>query len=124
MPLGVVLVLAALAAYRATRLVTLDTLFERQREQIFDRWPPDLDRARLTSFVLHGQVEKRLRTTPAPKVSKIGQLAYCPWCVGAHVTAGVVALLTLFVSIPLPVLVWAGLSAVVGFLAMIDAALL
>lgn len=123
MPAGL-LILATLAAYRATRLVTVDSLFERYREAWFDRFPPDLDRARVESFRLHGAVELRPRTTPAPKVSKAGQLIQCPWCIGFWITGGVVWVLDGWRSVPLPFLVWPALASAVGLLGMIDHALL
>lgn len=47
----------------------------------------------------------------------ITYLTQCDWCAGWWVTGGVVGLSVLFVSVPLPILVWAAAAAVVGLIA-------
>lgn len=117
----VTLTMLTLASYRATRLVTTDTIVRPWREKLFDRWPPTQQRAQLRwNPTISGHV---LRAGDSPPVSKIGQLVDCPWCCGWWLTGAVLLATTRFVSVPLPWLAWPALSTAVGFLGMIDGAL-
>lgn len=93
--------LISLASYRAWRIVGLDD------------WPP--------SRWLRGQL-KRLSGADSGLVAtranrfwtEVETFATCPWCLGAYATAGVVIAVDCFTSVPLPVLVWAAASSIVG----------
>lgn len=62
------LVVDAIATYRLTRLVQEDSLLDRPREWVLDRWGH----------------------------RKAAELVTCPWCAGVWVAAGVVAARVLF----------------------------
>lgn len=111
------LIVSALAAYRLTRLVTRDTLFQPWRELLLDRWPPNYERSRLRWVPEH---QRHVMRGPDdhPKVVHAMKLLECPWCAGAWITA-----LVLVVPFPRPVRSWLAMSAVVGFLGEADHAL-
>lgn len=121
---GTLLVLwLALAAYRLTRIVTLDGFTEPWREAIFDRWPPDPDRAGWRYVKQHRALAKRAVGAARPPVHWIGQLIECPWCIGWWISGAVVLAAALVGSVPLPVVVWPAVSTVVGLTGEIDVAL-
>lgn len=99
----------SLAAYRLTRLFTKDSLFDNQRKAWLKRFPPDTAHARASG-------------KKPSDVSKWGQLVVCPWCIGAWISGLVVAIVSIFVSVPLPLLWWFATSTVVGLIgAKLDA---
>lgn len=126
----VLLIFLALFAYRLTRLVTLDSLFDKQRERWLDRFPPDGERAKVhvdwskwderpagSAFMLP-------REKPA-KVSHLGALIQCPWCCGFWLSCAVVGVTWLVLgSLPLPALWFGAVSCLVGFFGEIDAKLI
>lgn len=91
-------VVAALATFRLTRMVTTDDLpvFARPREALLRRWT----RGKASSWKADGLT--------------------CPWCVGFWVSAIVVAVLEATGSVPRPGLVLLALSTTVGLLAKAD----
>lgn len=111
----------SLAAYRLTRLVTGDSLTEPLREQIFNRWPPDIDRAALrwNGARLVVRADDAARPAPHP----VGRLIACSWCSGLWCAALVVALAARQGDVPLPVLTAAAVATIVGFLSEVDGAL-
>jgi hypothetical protein len=111
-----------LASYRLTRIVTLDTITEPWREQIFNRWPPDDDRARWRWVPELRALVKRDPKAPAPRVHWIGQLVECPWCCGFYISGVVVAVTGWFVSVPAPLIVWPAVSTLVGLTGEVDVA--
>jgi hypothetical protein len=114
----VTLALTALASYRLTRLVTTDTLLEPWREQVFNRWPPTWDRARLRWTSEHRHVMRAPEDTVP--VRHWAKLLDCSWCAGVWVTAAVVLATR---HHPRRVLTWLGLSTVVGMIGSVDGAL-
>lgn len=87
----VTLVLVCLATFRATWFVTVDD------------FPPI---AKFRAWV----------TQRFGESSAISYLVTCLWCVSVWLGAGITVLTDLFVSVPLPLLVWAASSAVTGTL--------
>lgn len=84
---AVLFALMALAAYRAWRLLALDTILDRPREALLERMG-----------------------------DKTADFISCPWCAGAWLSAGVLAVTAQFTSVPLPFLQWAAVSALVGLI--------
>lgn len=79
----------ALAIYSITRLITIDSLVDRQRDWLLDRFPPlgrtqkkrpNEDRC---SFIVTGDHYY------VTKGHWIGELFSCPWCMGFWVSAAV-----------------------------------
>lgn len=122
---GTLLVLwLGLASYRLTRIVTIDTFTEPIRERLYDRWPPDIDRAGWRyNPTMRGVVKRAPADKPFPAVSWIGQLVECPWCVGYWLSGAVVLVASLVGSVPLPLLVWFAVSTLVGLIGEVDVAL-
>jgi hypothetical protein len=98
----------SLCAYRLTRLITKDSLFDNQRKAWLKRFPPDTAHARAAG--------KR-----ASDVSKWGQLIVCAWCIGAWISGLVVAIVSIVGNVPLPILWWFATSTAVGLIARLDA---
>lgn len=98
---GVLFVGLCLCSYRLTRLITKDSLFDRQRRWWFRKFPPNGDYSRLYD----------------KPVSKWGQLIQCPWCCGFWVSGFVVFLVLQFEAMTLPLLWWFAVSAAVGLTA-------
>lgn len=73
----VAVLVCGLAGYRLTRLVVKDAILNRPRALL-------------------------LRHAPA----KVIEGTLCPWCVSAYLTAAVVALVVVWGSVELPVVVW------------------
>lgn len=97
MNLTFVFVLLCLATFRAQRIVTTD------------EWPP--------SQWLRRYIDKRM----GPH-SSWAELVHCPWCMSVWLGAVIVAVTDRwFYAIPLPVLVYGAVLAVVGLLASFDA---
>lgn len=92
----------ALASFRLTRLVTTDV------------WPPIVW---LRSHLIDFTTRRTKRTGPS---SHWPELFTCPWCAGAYLTAIVFGLTWLFVTIPLPLLQYSSLLAIVGYLGVYD----
>ena len=89
-----------LTVYRTTRFVIEDT------------WPPvGVPRSHLLKF-FDGHWGALGRT--------LHYLFTCPWCMSVWVGGGIIYALTFFVSVPLPILVWASASAVTGLLANVE----
>lgn len=111
-------VLASLTTYRATRLVTTDALFERQRAWLLMRYPPNRDwaRTRRTGQLLtrEQQVPKGVRY---PR--KLGQLLECPWCLGFWFAGVVWSLVWYYHGLVLPGLWWPAIAVGSGSLAVI-----
>lgn len=93
MPIGLLILLIALATYRATRFVTCDS------------FPPV-------------RWARRRAVTRGPEW--LADLVTCPWCASAYVGAAVVWATDLATSVPLPGLVWAGALVVAGLLGECD----
>ena len=114
--------LTSLAAFRITRIITLDTITEGPREWFLLRFPPDPEHARLHKA--KHRIDGRTVIAWVPdstgqtrKISKLGILVSCPWCVGFHISGLVVAVVANLTSVPLPVLWWFAVSAAVGLIA-------
>lgn len=85
------IVLLVLAAYRITRLLIEDVIFDAPREAIWRKFPPE--------------------------TTKIGYLFTCYWCLSLWV-AGLVVVL--YLLIPVPTLVVAAILAISAVVGMID----
>lgn len=112
----------SLAAFRITRIITLDTITEGPREWLLLRFPPDPEHARLhpKKFTINGKATTAWMPdgrVPDRKVSKFGVLLSCPWCVGFWVSGALVAVVANLTSIELPVVWWFAVAAVVGLIA-------
>lgn len=99
--------LATLAAYRITRLVTKDTIAEPVTERV--RW----------------WFERRWQRKHGPGSgedwnSKLAYLLSCPWCLGFWVSGVTAVLLSLAYGLDYPVITWLAMSTVIGFLGRID----
>jgi hypothetical protein len=79
----------ALAAFRVTRIITTDTIFEEIREKIWNRFPP---------------------------TTKFGYLFTCNWCTGFWVSLVFVLLHLLVPTIVFVVSLVLSISAIVGLL--------
>lgn len=91
---ALVFVLASLAAYRASRLVTRDTLLGSWRARWWRRFPPGGERSH-----------------------PLGQLVDCGFCVGFWLSGAVFGLVWHFTPLVVPGLWWpaiAGLSGLIG----------
>lgn len=115
MSLALLFVLAVLAAYRLSRLVTADSLFERQRNWLLLRYPPNRDWARTeldktSGLYLRSQTVPKGRRFPR----KLGQLIECPWCVGWWAAGLVWGLVWYYHGLPLPFLWWPAIGSATG----------
>lgn len=95
----------ALCSYRLWRLLGKDVILERPRKWLYRKFPPDAGTAKLVN---------------APRTRYLGVLIHCPWCSGFWISGFVVAAVTCFVSMPLPVLWWFATSTAVGLIAKLD----
>jgi hypothetical protein len=82
-------IVLALAAFRVTRVITTDTVFETIRDRIWNRFPP---------------------------TTKFGYLLTCNWCTGFWVSIGFVGLYLLVPTIVFVVSLVLSISAIVGLL--------
>lgn len=93
------LVVMSLAAYRAWRFLAQDT------------WPPsEWFRAALDAEVEDAK-GRRLWV-----LNYAQDLIECPWCLGAWISAAVVAWVDLFQGLELPVLQWLAVACLVGLI--------
>lgn len=100
--------LASLAAYRVTRLVTLDKIAEPVAERI--RW-----------FFERRWEAKHPEAVPNDEWnSKLAFLLSCPWCLGFWVSGVVTVILSVAYGLDYPVITWLAMSTIVGFLGRID----
>jgi hypothetical protein len=82
-------VILALAAYRLTRLVTTDVIFEGFRDKIWSKWPPD---------------------------TKLGYLITCDWCSGLWFSGFLVIFWLLLPELAFVVSLVMSISAIVGLI--------
>jgi hypothetical protein len=82
-------VILALAAYRLTRLVTTDVIFEGFRDKIWSKWPPD---------------------------TKLGYLITCDWCSGLWISGFLVIFWLLLPELAFVVSLVMSISAIVGLI--------
>lgn len=117
-------VIATFATYRLWRLVALDKITARPREAWLNRHPHDAARSAVVGTwqrpVREVVFSARPASLPRPFVSTISQWLMCPWCSGSACSALVVALLTIWVPIALPVLFWAAVAGGVGLVSLLD----
>lgn len=113
------LVLATLAAFRLTVFLQRDQLTQRPREWFYDRFPPDSGRAQMRRVWLPRDkvVAVTARGDEGPAVSRWGQMAACPYCLGAWISLAVWAVMWALTPLPLPGLWPFAISAGVGLLA-------
>lgn len=110
--------LISLSTYRLTKLVTLDEIARPLRERIWNRWPPDAERAGLRWTGQHHVI--RAADAKKPAVSLLGRLVRCPNCVSVWAAAFVTGLTVLYVSVPLPMLVLGAATALACLLSTLD----
>lgn len=83
-------IILALAAFRLTRLITTDTIFESAREKVWKKYPPH---------------------------TKLGYLITCNWCSGLWAAAFLVMLYLLAQPVAYVVSLVLSISALVGLVA-------
>ncbi len=103
---------------RVCRLVQRDHVSEKIRESLYDRWPYDAARGRVSASwePTLREVVFTPRLSDPVRPSPIGYWTRCPWCVGSWLSAVVVAVVAQIVSIPLPLLWWGAVATGVGVL--------
>jgi hypothetical protein len=101
-------VLATLAAYRVTRLVTTDKI----AEPLMDRIRFGLERR---WYAKHGPVGSDTHFN-----SKWAYLLSCPWCLGFWVSGVMTVVLSIAYGLDYPIITWLAMSTVVGFLGGAD----
>lgn len=108
------LLILALAIYSITRLITTDSIINRQRDWFYDRFPHEGYQSkrkpkRGTSTIISGGIYY------VTKGHKLGELVHCPWCMGFWVSAAAFAAFvawpigTTFVLVPLALRVIPGM---------------
>ncbi len=116
-------VLLVLTVSRLLRLVQVDHITERFRETaLYNRWPYDAPRGGLIAEWLPERREVQFtvrRTLGRPDVPPKGLSfgLHCPWCLGIWLAGALVAGVAQLVSLPLPLLWWAGVAEGAGWLA-------
>lgn len=115
--LGVLFLLIG-ATYRIVRFVQRDGITVRPREWLYDRHPPDPERARWTARWDPKLREMAVAVRPGgvrEPVSALGQMVACPWCLSVWVALVVVVIVDAwYYALPMPVLWWLAVSAGVG----------
>ena len=83
--------IVALGVYSITRLISIDSIIDRQRTWLFDRFPPDgyqtknRPNPKRCTFISSGDHYY------VTKGHKLGELISCPWCMGFWVSLAVFA---------------------------------
>lgn len=101
-------VLATLAAYRVTRLVTTDKIAEPVTERI--RWW--FERRWIAKHDFEG--------SDTEWNSKVAYMLSCPWCLGFWVSGVMSVLLSVAYGLDYLAIMWLAMSAGIGFLAKVD----
>jgi hypothetical protein len=118
------LVIGALAVYRAWRFVARDAITQRWREALYDRFPPSYQRSLARSEWNSKMHEVVMHTRPSnrshPKVSWVTASLACPWCLGTWLSAALTAAVDASFGLTWPILWWLALSALVGLLGRAD----
>lgn len=115
-------VIVGLAAYRISRLIAIDTIFDNLRYRFFRRYPPTEDYARMYRLDDgKGKGSWQIAATPKRPLSKFGQLVICPWCTSVYGCAAIVAVLAWHQNVPDPLLVWGASASVAGLAAKLAA---
>lgn len=108
--------LLALACYRVTRLVTMDTItepiFGPLRLWLENRWI--VKRAGGDESLAH------LFGKSPTWNSKLAFLLSCPWCLGFWVSGAGTLLVSVAYGLDYPILTWFAVATVVGFLGNLD----
>ena len=86
----IVLILLALGAYRLTRLIVEDTIFEPVRTRIWKKYPPE--------------------------TTKLGYWFTCYWCAGFAMSVLMVGLYLVIPVVAIPIAAILSISAVIGIL--------
>lgn len=116
------LVIVALALYRAWRFVAKDKITERWREEAFNRWPPSAERAagRMKWSADQRQMVYSIRPESnrdqRPKVSWIAASIACPWCAPLILALPLTLVVDACFGLTWPLAWWLALSASVGLL--------
>lgn len=101
----ILVVVAALAAARLTRLIFKDTIFTIPREALLDALQDEVT-VRKMKGKKDGEVVRR-RGWSIYLRNKLAELIVCPYCNSAYTTAAVLVGYRIFVvSFPAPVIVW------------------
>lgn len=119
---ALVFVCMVLAAYRATRFVTDDSLIDRLRHRWFLRFPPDDEYGRWRfeegRWVNHA--------TPVRLPHKLGQLIQCPLCTGWWASGVVLACFAAFGFVDWrwrSIALWPAVAGGQGLLNLVDSKL-
>lgn len=120
------LVIGALAVYRAWRFVARDTITQRWREALYNRFPPTYQRSlvraewnsKMHEVLLHARRDNP--RDPVPNVSWLTASFDCPWCINLIASAALTAAVDASFGLTWPLLWWLALSALVGFLGRVD----
>jgi hypothetical protein len=107
MPSWLLVVLIVVAVHRVTRLLVADEipLVKVPRDAAVNWLDPEVP-GRRAPWGGFGR--------------SVAYLIGCPWCMSMWVGAGLVALTTVFVSVPAPLLVWLAASSVTGWAAQAE----
>lgn len=120
------LVIGALAIYRAWRLMARDTITQRWRETLYNRFPPSYQRSLVRAewnVKMHEVLLNTRRDTPSdpvPKVSWVTANIDCPWCLGSWLAVALTLAVDASFGLTWPVLWALALGALVGLLGRVD----
>lgn len=124
------LVICALGVYRLWRLVARDAITERWREQIYNRWPPDAQRAagvmvwddKLRQSVYRVRPERGPdgSRNPRLRVSLVAASVNCPWCAPTFICAALTLAVDASFGLTWPALWFLALSTLVGLLGRVE----
>lgn len=110
-------ILIVVVTFRVTRFVITDRMpIGALRERVINWWEPD------DEYV----IAYHARTGVGPQShwgwfgGSLRYLFSCPWCMSIWVGPAVIYVFHLYVSVPLPIAVWLGASALTGLLANLE----
>ena len=123
-------VILALATYRVWHLIARDSITERWREQVYNRWPPDYERAlarmewnaEMREMVRHSRHATDAERGAIPTPTWLAKMADCPWCAGAWLAAAATIAADITYGLPWPAAWFLALSAAVGLLGRLEGA--
>lgn len=120
------LIISALAIYRAWRFLARDAITQRWRETLYNRFPPSYQRSLVRAewnAKMHEVLLNTRRDTPSdpvPRVSWFTASLNCPWCAPSFAAAALTLAVDASFGLTWPVLWGLALGALVGLLGRID----